>query len=308
MFVAAAIITAISFAATKCGSLPASYLDCDRYPSRAWPSMCCDGRHAESLESMCKHPITAPIGVCQNITRRPLLAWVVESERYAEAVRLNTTTNWRIEWCGANGKRCSIHSPAAATVRAVVGRADALNLSALPALGLVQSASWYPVDGSAVPARVVIANFDIWPTPWYHPYSVSNLGEFLVAAVFDDTYRLAARAKDMLSCAFAADAPIRCPAASAATNHTTVGDLTIGVLGYGRIGAQAAQRLAALGSTVVATRRHGPFEPAPPGLKWLSDDNDRLLRTVDVVVVTCSAPGLINATCRPAGSNPSPPT
>ena len=227
----------------------------------------------------------------------PPLAWVVESEQYMNSVRRNAP-GWQFVWCGANGSRCDVRSPEASAVRAVVGRADALALSELPGLELVQSASWYPVDGAAVPAHAAITNFDIWVAPYYHPYSVANLGEFCVAAIFDDTYRLAARAESMRDCAFSDDAPRRCPAASTATNHTTVGSLTIGVLGYGRIGTQVAIRMAALGATVVATKRHGPFNPPPAPLKWLSDDNDRLLRTADVVVVTApgSVHGLINKT------------
>ena len=57
-------------------------------------------------------------------------------------------------------------------------------------------------------------------------------------------------------------------------------------------------RLHALGADVVASKRHGPFEPPPPYLRWLSSDNDRVLREADVVAVTVSggARGLINAT------------
>lgn len=73
---------------------------------------------------------------------------------------------------------------------------------------------------------------------------------------------------------------------------------TLGVLGYGKIGQAVARRSAALGMRTVATRRSGPFTPAPPPLAWLSDDNDRLLREADVVAVTVpgSVAGLINST------------
>lgn len=56
--------------------------------------------------------------------------------------------------------------------------------------------------------------------------------------------------------------------------------------------------MAALGADVVATRRHGPFDPPPPGIRWISPDNDRLYREADVVVVTVpgSTAGLVNAT------------
>lgn len=223
------------------------------------------------------------------------VAWVVESESYAKAVQA-ASSGWQIEWCGPNGSRC-LKSPAA-SVRAVVGRADSLNLSTIPQLALVQSASWYPISARAVPPSATICNFDIWPDPWYKNYSVANIGEFAVAAIFEDTYSFAARSKTFVACAFSADAPSRCPSASTATNHRTVAALTIGVLGYGRIGVQVAQRMAALGADVIATKRSGPFAPAPPGLRWLSDNNDELLREADVVVVAVpgSTSGLINAT------------
>ena len=159
------------------------------------------------------------------------LAWVVESEQYAERVR-QAATGWRVEWCGANGTRCTAEKEA---VRAVVGRADAVDLGALPSLDLVQSPSWFKIPG--VPARAALTNFDIWPAQYWHPYSVANIGEFVVAAIFDDLYRFGARSKTM-GCAFADDSPARCPSASAATNHPTVSALTVGVLGYGRIGEQ----------------------------------------------------------------------
>jgi len=230
-------------------------------------------------------------------TPRPV-CWVVESAHYAEMLTPQAPT-WSVVWCGANGSLCASRtSVEVAAVRAVVGRADALNLSMFPALALVQSASWYPVDGEAVPAHSAIANFDIWPAPWFKNYSVANIGEWVVAAVFADTYRLHSRASQFVGCAFAADAPERCPAASSATSHKTVASLTVGILGYGRIGEQIAIRMAALGARVIATQLHGPFEPPPAPLAWLSADNDRLLREADVVVVTVpgSVAGLINQT------------
>jgi len=224
------------------------------------------------------------------------VAWVVEAPEYAERVQ-SAASNWKIERCGPNGHECEGKLPAVG-VRAVVGRADAINLSALPDLELAQSASWYPIESSAVPETAAITNFDIWPDPWFQNYSVSNLGEFAVAAIFHDTYGFAHRSKAFLNCAFAADAPAHCDAASSATEHKTISAITVGVLGYGRIGHQVTTRMAALGADVVATKHHGPFEPTPPELRWLSGDNDRLLREADVVVVT--APGsvrnLINST------------
>lgn len=224
------------------------------------------------------------------------VAWVIESRAYADRVA-SAATGWSVEWCGPNGMKCEGKLPTVA-VRAVVGRADAINLTALPNLALAQSCSWYPIDSSAVPEAVAIANFDIWPARWYHNYSVSNIGEFVVAAIFHDIYGFAGRSAAFLGCAFASDTPAHCPSASEATEHQTVSALTVGVLGYGRIGHQVAMRMSALGADVVATQKSGPFTPTPPDLRWLSGDNDRLFREADVVVV--SAPGsvhdLVNAT------------
>lgn len=180
----------------------------------------------------------------------------------------------------------------------MVGRADAIDLTLLPDLDLAQSASWYPIEENAVPLTAAITNFDIWPSPWFQNYSVSNIGEFVVAAIFHDAYSFAGRSKALLGCAFAADSPARCPAASTATEHKTVSALTVGVLGYGRIGEQVAMRMAALGADVVATKHGGPFVPTPAPLRWLSGDNERLLREADVVVVSApgSVHGLVNAT------------
>lgn len=224
------------------------------------------------------------------------IAWVVEAPAYALHVK-SAASGWRVEWCGPNGYECEGLFPAAG-VRAVVGRADAINLTALPDLELVQSGSWYPIEASVVPETAAITNFDIWPDPWYQDYSVSNLGEFIVAAIFHDMYGFARRSRDFLNCAFADNAPAECDAASHVTEHKTMPAITVGVLGYGRIGYQVTTRMAALGADVVATKHSGPFEPTPPELRWLSNDNDRLFREADVVVVTAagSVHDLVNAT------------
>jgi hypothetical protein len=55
--------------ANLCGNLPGYFMTCASVSSRAWPDMCCDGRYAESLASMCTNPLTAPVGFCRNVTR-----------------------------------------------------------------------------------------------------------------------------------------------------------------------------------------------------------------------------------------------
>ena len=222
-------------------------------------------------------------------------AWVVESPAFAVAVRSSLSTSWELKDCGANGAGCAVSPPDA---EVVIGRADALDLTRLPRLKLAQSSTYFYAAPKAVPSRAAIAT----ATGFWPQRGVEQIAEWCIAAIFQDVYRLAAASAAFVDCAFAADAPSSCAAASEATNHTMVSDLTIGIYGYGRIGSEVARRAAALGATVIGTKRSGPFVPPPPPLKWLSPDNDRLLREADVVVLTvpgtghASTAGLVNRT------------
>ena len=219
-------------------------------------------------------------------------AWVVESAAYSASVRARLSTPWNVIDCSASGGACKLAD--ATNVSTVIGRADLLPLEKLPALRLVQGTSYYYTDGAAVPPRAAIANTaGYWPA-----LGEAQIAEWAIAAIFEAQYQLSRAASDFRACTLLPDTPTECAAASTATNHTLVSELTIGVVGYGRIGTQVAQRAAALGSTVVATKHSGPFVPTPPGLKWLSADNDRLYREADVVVVTtpASVKDIVNAT------------
>jgi len=211
-------------------------------------------------------------------------ALVLESVDYANSVRAHLQTTWNIVACSTDGANCTSPDP---TVRAVIGRADAIDLTTLPALGLVQGASYFHTDERAVPPRAVIAKeTGFWPA-----MGMAQIAEWCIAAIFEHQYRLSQAARTFEACAFAPDAPSDCPFDSTATNHTMVSDLTIGILGYGRIGSRVASMAHAIGATVVATKRNGPFVPPPPNLKWLSSDNDRLYREADVIVVTVPGTG-----------------
>ena len=215
----------------------------------------------------------------------PRTAWIVESDEFAvEGVRRALQTPWNVVACGASGSACV--SPSS-NVSAVVGRADALDLTKLTQLELVQGASYFYTDFDAVPDRAAIATV----TGYWPQLGDEQIAEWVVAAIFENQYRMAQRAEAFRTCAFASDAPSECASDSGATNHTMVSDLTVGVLGYGNIGSRVARRAAALGATVVATKPSGPFVPPPVPLKWLSSDNDRLYREADVIVVTVPGSG-----------------
>ena len=220
--------------------------------------------------------------------------WVVESEIYAENLRsvlLNSSQSWEVRWCGANGSLCSVPDD---RVCAVVGMADAVNLSALVNLKLVQSASNYYTPVSEVPPQAIIARYN----PDYIEYGVNVIAEWLIAAALSRIYKLPTRSNEFRKCAFASNSPYGCTAASTYTSHRTFSSLTVGILGYGHIGRAVAKMAAGLGATVVASDPHGPFEPPPPPLAWLSPSNERLFRAADVLFVTVAGRAgiVVNAT------------
>ncbi|MBT8402767.1 MAG: D-2-hydroxyacid dehydrogenase [Gemmatimonadetes bacterium] len=74
---------------------------------------------------------------------------------------------------------------------------------------------------------------------------------------------------------YAADTPVR-----------EVSDMTIGILGLGGIGREAARRFVALGSRVLGLKRRPGSAPAGVEALWGDDGWDRLLRQSDALVVT----------------------
>ena len=108
--------------------------------------------------------------------------WVLESEVYANAVREALSTPWRVVACGASGALCDTSdNNNSTTVVAVVGRADAANLSALPALRLVQGTSYFYTDGASVPPHAAIATTTgFWPA-----MGMDQIAEWCIAAVFE---------------------------------------------------------------------------------------------------------------------------
>jgi len=181
-------------------------------------------------------------------------------------------------------------------VLAVVGQPFNITfLERLPALQLVHSTSYMYPRLSQVPSRAVVASY---MPAWRDVYGVEPIAEFLIAAAFQWNYRLREKRDQFVACAWGDDAPQRCPSTQQLTGHPVLMNQTMGILGYGKIGKAVAKRSAALGMRTIATKLHGPFFPPPAPLTWLSDDNDRLLRESDFVVLTLpgSAPNIINHT------------
>jgi len=74
---------------------------------------------------------------------------------------------------------------------------------------------------------------------------------------------------------------------------------TIGIIGYGRIGREVAQRAAGLKCRVLAANRSAVVHPAPADAVFSLAELDRMLPLCDTVLISCGlAPetkGLIDA-------------
>ena len=74
-----------------------------------------------------------------------------------------------------------------------------------------------------------------------------------------------------------------------AAKRQEFGQQTIGIVGYGKIGATIARRAAAFGCTVIGTVGRDVPPPTPPDLAWLDGNGglSRLLEVSDYVVLAC---------------------
>lgn len=227
--------------------------------------------------------------------------WVIESKQYTESLRkaleISGSTNWSLIWCGANGTRCAARPNA--SVVAVIGRADAIELDSLPSLRLVQGASNYYTNLDEVPANAAVARFN----PFYNDipgwYGAGVIAEWMIAAAMQRLYTLPHRSRKFRQCAFKSDTPYLCPAASTAASHKTFASQTVGIVGYGHIGKAVATMAAGLGATVVASDGKAvPGADPPPPLKWFSPSNDRVFCSADIIFLTVAgtAGEIINST------------
>jgi len=220
------------------------------------------------------------------------VALVFETDQYVAGL---SNAGWDLVQCDANWSLNKLKGPIEA-IAAVVGQPNNVSLlKELPRLQLLHSTSYMYTKLADVPQQVTVASYQ---PDWSHVWGVEPIAEFVLAAVFDWNYRIHDRKSRFAACAWGPEAPRYCPSTKDLTSHPVLMGQTLGVLGYGNIGQAVARRSASLGMRTVATKRHSPFWPLPPGLTWLSNNNDRLLRESDFVVVTVpgSLSGLINRT------------
>ncbi|CAE7489913.1 ghrB [Symbiodinium pilosum] len=213
-------------------------------------------------------------GLVVSVGAKPVVLVYEMSAAYLSDLA-NSAASAKVEFRACE-THCAISTDRKDVIAAVGMPRNFTSLYDLPNLKLIQSTTYMYPRLSSVPARPIVAKYD---APW-RIYGVEPIAEFVVAAAFQWTYKLAEVSSRFRACAFGSGAPGGCAPDSALTAHPTLMSKTMGILGYGTIGEAVGRRAFALGMRVLATRRHGPFS------SWLIDDNDKLLAESDFVAVT----------------------
>lgn len=181
-------------------------------------------------------------------------------------------------------------------------------LPTLPNLKLYQSA-WYvtpfgfiekmpgfAASADKVPPGITVAEYlDITA---YAKYWTPIMADWVAASMFRWNVPLRENELAFRNCAWSADAPLSCPPMTSLTHRRSLRGMTFGIIGYGTVGTTMADYMSKLGMRVIASKRSGPFKPTPPGLAWLSSDNDRVWSESDFVLVSVPVAGMaiVNAT------------
>jgi phosphoglycerate dehydrogenase-like enzyme len=158
-----------------------------------------------------------------------------------------------------------------------------------PRLRLLQSvaAGIDLIDTEAVPKGVTICNV------FGHEPAIA---EYVIMTMLVLTHRLLEAVT-----AFRKGSWIASPQFGGGPPHGEALGRTIGIIGYGRIGREVAQRAARLKCRVLAANRSPVADPAPADAVFPVAELDRMLPLCDTVLVSCGlAPetkGLIDARC-----------
>src|SRR5438105_4071761 len=98
---------------------------------------------------------------------------------------------------------------------------------------------------------------------------------------------------------FRAGSWVASPQFGGGSSHGEVSGRTIGIIGYGRIGREVAERAAALKCHIIAANRSPVANPAPAETIFPLAELDRMLPLCDTVLISCAltpeTKGLIDA-------------
>jgi phosphoglycerate dehydrogenase-like enzyme len=178
-------------------------------------------------------------------------------------------------------------APLLAEAEIVVGHIWRAGFPPAPRLRLLQSvaAGLDLLDTAAVPKGVTICNV------FGHEPAIA---EYVIMTMLVLTHRLFEAVT-----AFRAGSWVASPQFGGGSPHGEVLGRTIGIIGYGRIGREVAERAAGLKCRVLAANRSPVRDPAPAETVYPLAELDRMLPLCDTVLIACAlAPetkGLIDA-------------
>jgi phosphoglycerate dehydrogenase-like enzyme len=178
-------------------------------------------------------------------------------------------------------------APLLSEAEIVVGHIWRPSFPPAPRLRLLQSvaAGLDLLDTEAVPKGVTICNV------FGHDPAIA---EYVIMTMLVLTHRLF----DAVT-AFRAGSWVASPQFGGGPPHGEVMGRTIGIIGYGRIGREVAERAAGLKCRVLAANRSPVADPAPAETVFPLAELDRMLPLCDTVLISCGlAPetkGLIDA-------------
>ena len=178
-------------------------------------------------------------------------------------------------------------APLLADAEIVVGHIWRSSFPPAPRLRLLQSvaAGLDLLDTEAVPRGVAICNV------FGHEPAIA---EYVIMNMLVLTHRLFESVTT-----FRAGSWVASPTLGGGSPHGEVLGRTIGIVGYGRIGREVAERATGLKCRVLAANRSPVADPAPAEAVFSLADLDRMLPLCDTVLIACAlAPettGLIDA-------------
>src|SRR6516164_8201718 len=171
-----------------------------------------------------------------------------------------------------NAKRLA---PLLAEAEIVVGHVWRAGFPPAPRLRLLQSvaAGLDLLDTTAVPKGVTICNV------FGHELAIA---EYVVMAMLVLTHRLFEAVT-----AFRNGSWVASPQFGGGPPHGEVLGRTIGIVGYGRIGREVAERAAGLKCGILAANRSPVADPAPADTVFPLMELDRMLPLCDTVLISC---------------------
>jgi phosphoglycerate dehydrogenase-like enzyme len=166
-------------------------------------------------------------------------------------------------------------APLLSEAEIVVGHIWRPSFPPAPRLRLLQSvaAGLDLIDVEAVPKGVTICNV------FGHEPAIA---EYVIMTMLVLTHRLFETVT-----AFRAGSWVGSPTFGGGPPHGEVLGRTVGIIGYGRIGREVAERAAGIKCRVVATNRTSVADPAPADTVFPLAELDRMLPLCDTVLISC---------------------